>query len=589
FEPIGLSIPCIEGNTIFEAARKVGIPIVSYCGGKTTCGRCKIRIIDGNVSQVSKNERNLLSEEEITSNYRLACAMRVHSDIKVEIPLFSLTAIQKLELFGTEPEIVLNPLINKYDLKLQKPSLENPIAIWESVQKSLANTYGLTNLYPDISFLQNLSIKRKALNPKASVVIRNNELIGINEPGQDLYGVAIDIGTTKLAVYLVDLQSGKNVAISGAMNPQILFGEDVMSRITYFVENQNDQLRKSLLEILNKIIITLIDEPQKIVDVCIVGNTAMHHLFIGLPVKQLGRAPYVPAIKHSLDVKARELGLNVSKGAYIHFLPNIAGFVGADHVAMLLASGIYKSKKNVIGIDIGTNTEVALSVNGNISSLSCASGPAFEGAKIKHGMRASKGAIEKVTIRNNKVEFNVIGDVNPVGICGSGILDVVSQLREQKIIDERGRLQNHNLVRQCQNVKEFLLVSKENSGIAQDIVFTQQDISEIQLAKAAIRTGFNILLYESDITEDKIDEIIIAGAFGTYINVESAIKIGMFPFIPLDKFKQVGNAAGVGAKLCLLSKDYRSITESIANRVKYLELTIHPKFTHEFSHSLQIP
>ncbi|MFW9971172.1 MAG: ASKHA domain-containing protein [Candidatus Odinarchaeota archaeon] len=589
FEPIGLNIPCIEGYTIFEAARKVGIPIVSYCGGKTTCGRCKVRITEGNVSQISKNERNLLSEEEIKSDYRLACAMRVFSDVKVEIPFFSLEAIQRLELFGKEPDIVLDSMIKKYDLKLQKPSLENPLAVWENLQNVLTEKYGLKKIFPDISFLQDLSTKIGKLNREISVVMRNDEVIGINEPNQDLYGIAIDIGTTKLAVYLVDLQSGKNVIIKGAMNPQILFGEDVMSRITYAMENGDERLRKSLLKILNKIIQELTDNLEKIVDVSIVGNTAMHHLFIGLPVKQLGRSPYIPAIKQSLDVKARDLGLNVAKGAYIHFLPNIAGFVGADHVAMLLASELYKSKENVIGIDIGTNTEVALSVNGDITTLSCASGPAFEGARIKHGMRASKGAIEKVKIRNNKVEFSVIGDINPVGICGSGILDTVSQLRQQKIIDSRGRLQIHNLVRQRQNIKEFLLVSGNNSGIHQDIVFTQHDISEIQLAKAAIRTGINILLYEYGIDKDEIGKIIIAGAFGTYINVKSAIKIGMFPFIPINRFKQVGNAAGIGAKLGLISKEYRSIAESIANRAKYLELTIHPKFNHEFSHSLQIP
>ncbi|MFX0149019.1 MAG: ASKHA domain-containing protein [Candidatus Hodarchaeota archaeon] len=589
FEPIGLNIPCIEGDTIFEAARKVGIPIVSYCGGKTSCGRCKVRIIDGNVSKISKNEKNLLSEEEITSNYRLACAMQVFSDIKVEIPPISLEAIQRLELFGKEPDLVLDPIIIKYDLKLQEPSLDNPLAVWENIRKFLTENYGLKNLRPDIPFLQSLSSKIEKLNREISVVIRNDEIIGIIEPNQDLYGIAIDIGTTKLAIYLVDLQSGKNVIIKGAMNPQILFGEDVMSRITYATENGDELLRKGLLESLNKIIQDLTDSLEKVVDVCIVGNTAMHHLFIGLPVKQLGRAPYIPAVKHSLDVKARELGLNVAKGAYIHFLPNIAGFVGADHVAMLLASELYKTKKNVIGIDIGTNTEVALSVGGDITTLSCASGPAFEGARIKHGMRASKGAIEKVMIRNNKVEFSVIGDVNPVGICGSGILDTVSQLRQQKIIDSRGRLQVHDLVRQRQNIREFLLVLEKDSAIGQDIVLTQHDISEIQLAKAAIRTGINILLYECGINDEEIDKVVIAGAFGTYINVESAIKIGMFPFIPINKFKQVGNAAGIGAKLCLISKEYRSIAESIANRAKYLELTIHPKFSHEFSHSLQIP
>ncbi|NVM35938.1 MAG: DUF4445 domain-containing protein [Candidatus Lokiarchaeota archaeon] len=589
FEPIGLRIPCMKGDTIFDAARKAGIPIISYCGGKTICGRCKIRIMNGNVSAISNNEKNLLSEEEITNNYRLACTMRVLSDLKIEIPPESLATIQRLQLLGKEPQLSLDPVITKYEVKLQESSLENPLADWENLHKFLEDKYGFKNLRPDISLLQNLSSKIRNENWEFSTIVRNDEVIGITKSDEDLYGIAIDIGTTKLAVYLIDLHSGKTLAIQGAMNPQIAYGEDVMSRISYAMENGVDHLRNCLLNTLNRLIQQLTGNPEKVVDVTIVGNTAMHHLFIGLPVKQLGRAPYLPAIVHSLDVKARELGLNVAKGAFIHLLPNVAGFVGADHVAMLLATEIYKASKCTIGIDIGTNTEVALSVNGDIASLSCASGPAFEGARIKHGMRAGNGAIEKVNIKNNKIDFEVIGDVAPIGICGSGILDTISQLLQNRIIDQRGRLQDHDLVSQRKANREFILVPKKNTGIEKDIVVTQNDISEIQLAKAAIRVGINILLEKCGINEEEIENMVIAGAFGTYINVESAIKIGMFPSIPLYRFTQVGNAAGIGAKLALISNEHRSIAGNIANRVRYIELTTHPKFTREFSHALQFP
>lgn len=589
FEPIGLRIPCMKGNTIFDAAGKAGIPIVSYCGGKTICGRCKIRIMNGNVSTISTNERNLLSEEEITNNYRLACTMRVMSDIKVEIPPESLAAIQRLQLLGKEPQLSLDPVIAKYGVKLQESSLENPLADWENLHKFLEDKYGLMNLRPDISLLQNLSTNLRNKNWEISAIVRNDEVIGINKSEEELYGIAIDIGTTKLAVYLINLHSGKTIAIQGAMNPQIAYGEDVMSRISHAMEYGGDQLRNCLINTLNRLIQELTGNPEKVVDVTIVGNTAMHHLFIGLPVKQLGRSPYLPTIIHSLDVKARDLGLNIAQGAYIYLLPNVAGFVGADHVAMLLATEIYKTSKCTIGIDIGTNTEVALSVNGEITSLSCASGPAFEGAGIKHGMRAGNGAIEKVSIKNNIIDFKVIGDVAPIGICGSGILDTISQLRQQRIIDQRGRLQDHDLVSQIKAGREFILASKKNTGIEKDIVVTQHDISEIQLAKAAIRTGISILLKECGINEEEIEKMVIAGAFGTYINVESAIKIGMFPSIPLNIFTQVGNAAGIGAKLALISKEHRAIAGNIANRVRYIELTTHPKFTHEFSHALQFP
>ncbi|MFW9896850.1 MAG: ASKHA domain-containing protein, partial [Candidatus Thorarchaeota archaeon] len=528
FEPIGLRIPCMKGDTIFDAAVKAGIPIISYCGGKTICGRCKIRIINGNVSIINNGEKNLLSEEEITKNYRLACTMRVLSNLKVEIPPESLEAIQQLQLLGKEPQLSLDPVITKYETKLQKSSLETPLADWENLHEFLKDKYGFKNLRPDISLLQNLSSKLRFENWEFSTIIRDDEVIGIVNSEENLYGVSIDIGTTKLAVYLVDLNSGQTLAIQGAMNPQIAYGEDVMSRISYAMENGLDQLRSCLINTLNQIIQKLTDNPEKVADVTVVGNTAMHHLFIGLPVKQLGRAPYLPAIVQSLDVKARDIGLNVSQGAYIHLLPNVAGFVGGDHVATLLATEIYKTSKNTIGIDIGTNTEVVLSVNGDKSSLSCASGSAFEGAGIKHGMRAGNGAIEKVNIIHNKINFKVIGGILPTGICGSGILDTISQLRQQGIIDQRGRLQDHDLVRKLKVGPEFILASKEHTGIGKDIVVTQNDITEIQLAKAAIRTGINILLKEYGINEDEIENVVIAGAFGTHINVESAIKIGMF-------------------------------------------------------------
>ncbi|MFX0012617.1 MAG: ASKHA domain-containing protein [Candidatus Hermodarchaeota archaeon] len=589
FEPIGLRIPCMKGDTLFDAAGKAGIPIMSYCGGKTICGRCKIRVMNGNVSPISKSEKKLLSEEEISKNYRLACTMRVFSDLKVEIPPESLETIQQLQLLGKEPELNLDPIITKYEVKLQKPSLENPLADWENLREFLQNKYGLKNLRPDISLLKNLSSKLRTGGWEISTIIRDDEVIGITIPGEDLYGISIDIGTTKLAVYLVDLQSGQTIAIQGAMNPQIAYGEDVMSRISYAMENGMEQLRNCLVNTLNQIIQDLTGNPEKVVDVTVVGNTAMHHLFIGLPVKQLGRAPYLPSIVQSIDVKASELGFNVAQGAYIHLLPNVAGFVGADLVAMILATEIYKTSKNTIGIDIGTNTEVVISVNGDLASLSCASGSAFEGAGIKHGMRAGNGAIEKVNIKNNRIDFKVIGDVPPTGICGSGILDTISQLYQQRIIDQRGRLQNHDLVRKLKDGREFILASKNHAGIENDIVVTQRDINEIQLAKAAIRTGINILLKEYSINEDEIEKVMIAGAFGTRINVESAIMIGMFPSIPLNRFTQVGNAAGVGAKLALISKAHRSIAGIIARGVRYIELTTHPKFTREFSHALKFP
>jgi uncharacterized 2Fe-2S/4Fe-4S cluster protein (DUF4445 family) len=300
-------------------------------------------------------------------------------------------------------------------------------------------------------------------------------------------GLAVDLGTTKIAAYLVDMETGDPLAAEGIMNPQIAYGEDVMSRISYAMGNGGARLRQVVTEGLNELIEKLCSEPERIVEMTLVGNTAMHHLFVGLPVRQLGLAPYLPAVQISLDVKARDLGLHVAPGAYVHLLPNVAGFIGADHVAMILATGIYKTDKIVVGLDIGTNTEVV------------SSGPAFEGSRIKHGMRAASGAIEKVRVLDSQAKVQTVDDAPPIGLCGSGIVDAIAELRRIGLINRRGRLGDDPGVRPVDNTREFILVAGERSGTGQDITITQKDISEIQLAKAAIRTGIEALLDEEGI------------------------------------------------------------------------------------------
>jgi uncharacterized 2Fe-2S/4Fe-4S cluster protein (DUF4445 family) len=588
FEPIGHLISAIKGDTIYSASIRAGLSLSSICGGKSTCGRCKVRILSGKCSSITKNEQLHLSKEEIGDGYRLACNTRILSDLKISIPQITL-AEPRLQLKGIEPKIEIDPIISVHNLVLSTPSLENPIPDWEDIINNLESQYNLSNLKVDIHLLREINSIVQDLKREISVTIRKNEIIGVCKKSKKHLGVAIDLGTTKIAIYLVDLFTGETLNTRGIINPQIIYGEDIMTRISYAMKKGVKDLSLAVSNNINYLVRDFLKDSIEIDEMVIVGNTVIHHLLLGLPVEQLGKAPYVPIIRQAMDIKARELGFNVAPHAYIHLLPNIAGFIGSDHVAMLLATEIDKSNKNVIGIDIGTNTEVALSVKGELSSLSCASGPAFEGARIKHGMRAAKGAIEKVNIKNSTINYKVIGDIAPIGICGSGILDIISQLRHEKIIDQRGRLQNHDLTRKTDNGQEFVVVPKNNSGTMQDIVVTQNDIGEIQLAKAAIRTGINILLNEFGITEEQIDQIIVAGAFGTYINIESAIRVGMLPSIPLNRFSQVGNAAGIGAKLALVSKRHRSIANKIAKKVKYIELTIHPKFSHEFSHSLQIP
>ncbi|MDY7077698.1 MAG: ASKHA domain-containing protein, partial [Chloroflexota bacterium] len=339
----------------------------------------------------------------------------------------------------------------------------------------------------------------------------------------------------------------------------------------------------------NELIKGLCQEPERIVEITLVGNTAMHHLFLGLPVQQLGRAPYLPAVSTPLDVKARDLGLHVAPGAYVHLLPNVAGFIGADHVAMILATGIGHTEKTVLGLDIGTNTEVVLARHGELMSCSTASGPAFEGAHIKHGMRAASGAIEKVRLTDSGVEVQTIDDAPAIGLCGSGVLDAISELRRVGLLNRRGRLHDGPGIDRVNGKREFVLVSGEHSGSGHNITLTERDIGEIQLAKAAICTGVNTLLEKAQTHHEELDEVIIAGAFGTHINVASAVAIGMLPSLHLERFRQVGNAAGVGARLALISRSQRALAMEIARRIRYLELMTLPDFASQFAQAMYLP
>jgi uncharacterized 2Fe-2S/4Fe-4S cluster protein (DUF4445 family) len=322
------------------------------------------------------------------------------------------------------------------------------------------------------------------------------------------------------------------------------------------------------------------------VEIVVVGNTAMHHLFAGLGAEQLAQAPYVPAVRSALDIKARELGIHVAPGAYVHLLPNIAGYVGADHVAMLLAVRLHRMEGLVLALDIGTNTEVCLADHGQLTSLSCASGPAFEGAHIQHGMRASDGAIEHLRLAGDRLEIQTIGGRPPVGLCGSGILDALAQLRLAGVVDEHGKMHQHPRVRDSGGIREFVI----SAGGAEEghpaVTFTQRDVRQLQLAKGAMRTGVQVLLETAGRRQQELEQVIIAGAFGTYIDVGSAIEVGMLPHLPLERFRQVGNAAGTGARLALISRTMRAEAASLAARVAYVELATAPRFREVFAQSM---
>jgi len=589
FEPIGRRGKCKSEETILDCAHRLGVGINSICGGHGTCQSCKVQVLGGTATEPTASELEVFSWQELDDGWRLACQTYPRSNCKLNVPPESMTTPQRVQVEGLEITVHPEPPVMAYHVELLAPSLSNPQADAERMLEVLNTQHRLNCTKIDIDTVRTLSIKLREWNWECQAAVRNGEVIAVAPWPSRQLGLAIDLGTTKIAGYLVDLSNGRTLASKGIMNPQIGYGEDIISRVTASVKSQEKEreLRRLVVEELNQLAVELCAEVganvEGVIETTLVCNTVMHHLFVGLPARQLALSPFVPAISGALDIKARDLGLRFASGAYVHLLPNIAGFIGADHVAMLLATEIWQAEGPIVALDIGTNTEVSLVNNGEITAVSCAAGPAFEGGHIKDGMRAATGAIERLRIADGDIQYQTIDKAPPVGICGSGILDALSQLYLAGIIDEGGRMMdNHPRILTYKEQREFLLVDKEERGGQPAITVTQHDVRELQLAKAAIRSGIQALLEANGCSEDEIKQVIIAGAFGSYIDVNSAITIGMLPSLPLDRFQQVGNAAGMGAKLALISLKKRAEAQDIASRVKYIELASVPNFNQTY-------
>jgi uncharacterized 2Fe-2S/4Fe-4S cluster protein (DUF4445 family) len=591
-EPVGRRIEVEPDTSLLEAARMAGVQLISICGGAGLCDSCRVRLVEGELTPPTSEEQEAIEEHDLIAGWRLACQSMPLSDVKIDIPPESLTTPQRLQVEGKEREVALDAVVVPMDIQLDPPNLRDLRADDRRLAEALQGL-GIVSPVVKLSIWQDISNQLRAQGWSARLGVRDGEVVAVLPPKSAMYGLAVDVGTTKLAVYLIDLESGVTLGKSGTMNPQISYGEDVVSRIFYVNEHEEGrwELQSKVVEAINELVIQLCEEigasGNQVVEAVVVGNTVMHHLFAGLPVRQLGLAPYVPAVADVLEIPAREVGLGIAPNAYVYLPPNIAGYVGADHVAMLLATGIHESQRTALALDIGTNTEISLAHEGRLLSCSCASGPAFEGAHIRDGMRAAPGAIERVQILGDEIRVQTIGEKPPVGICGSGILDAVSEMVLCEMLDHRGRLKDsHPLVRANDDKTDFLLVPAVEAGHQRDIVVTRKDVHEIQLAKGAIRAGIDILLGEAGLSYESIEEFIVAGAFGTYLNIPSAIQIGMFPALPVERFRQVGNAAGMGAKQMLISGERRRMAAEIVRQVEYLELTTNSTFTDAFMQAL---
>ena len=611
FEPVGRRGACPPGASLLECARQLGVGLINLCGGSGSCGRCKVQVLAGDVSAPTSGEGELLTPQELVEGYRLACRAIPRGDCKVRVPPESLSTPQRTQVEGVEMAVAPEPPVQVYQVQLSPPSLEDLHADADRLREALRGQHAVATSAVDIDVLRELSPRLRAEGWQISAVVRGEEIVAVGPPSIRPLGLAVDLGTTKIAGYLVDLESGATLASRGVMNPQIAYGEDVITRLAFALGSpeQAARMQELAVEVLNQVAGEMCAQvgadPAEILEAVAVGNTAMHHLWLRLPVEPLARAPYVPVVQSALDVKARDVGLRIAPGGSLHLLPNIAGFVGADHVAMLLATGMYCVAGVALALDIGTNTEVCLANRGRLTSLSCASGPAFEGAHIKHGMRAANGAIEHLRLAGDRLEIQTIGGGPPAGLCGSGILDTLAQLYQAGVVDARGRMGDHPRVRGEGGDREFVLVNEdeqdalpvprvaegsaaEGGGRRRAITFTQKDVRELQLAKGAMRTGVQVLLEVNGLAADEIDQVIIAGAFGTYIDVASAVVIGMLPSLPLDRFRQVGNAAGMGAKLALISRSQRAEAQALARRVGYIELATVPQFATTFARAMYL-
>lgn len=598
FQPIGKRIIAPPDVSLFAAARESGLDLTSACGGEGSCGQCRIMVLAGDVSPPNLDEEFILSELELQQGERLACCTYAHSDLTIHVPRESLITGQRLQIASDLKEIAPDPLVHAYPLTLTPPTLVDIRPDLTRIIDALADTHQVTAVSATPAVLQTLPGTLRDQNWQVTVFVRGQEIVGVTDSGKRPLGFAVDLGTTKIAAYLIDLATGDDLAAAGAPNPQIGYGEDVISRLNYVGRSPDGGrvLAQKVRDTLNELLVELLAQAgaaaDQVVDACIVGNTAMTHLLLALPVRQLATAPYVAAVGTALTVPAVALGLDMAPGAAVYIPPCIGGYVGADHVAMILACDLDLEEKTALGIDIGTNTEIAIRKPGAafLTSASCASGPAFEGAHVSDGMRAASGAIEKVRITNSGVDLTTIDDMPAVGLCGSGIVDATAELYRAGLINHRGRFDKTNeRVGNGRFGAEFCLVPGAESGSSRDVMITQKDVNEIQLAKGAIHAGLQILLEATGTPAADVEEVIVAGAFGSFLNIRSAIAMGLFPELPHAQYRQVGNAAVIGAKWMLISQEARHRAEQIAHNTTYNELTTYPKFGRKFALAMLFP
>jgi len=610
FKPEGREISVAEGSTLLDAAVVADVHINASCNGKGACGKCKLVIESGNIKS---EPTTLLSDQEKAKNYILACQTKVLGDVTVKIP--EETIERKLKVAGMGREATdrfkglvkdIQPMLIEIPLELEPPTLDDSSSDLDRLNRGLKKTgcCDVDRLSVGIKVMRELATAMREENWNVTVSVMrkkcSNEILNVR-PGngqEKSLGLAIDVGTTSIVVYLVDMADGSIIAATSGHNRQSACGDDVINRIVCAEKNGVGKLSRMALSTINNLINEALDSVDRdfkdIKNVVISGNTTMTHLLLKIEPRYIRRAPYIPSVSEFPILKAGNIGIKANPIAAVFIMPGPASYVGGDIVSGMIYSGLHREEPLTLFIDVGTNGEIVLGNKDWLMTASCSAGPAFEGGGIHWGMRAEEGAIEKVSIDPETLEptFFTVGDVSPRGICGSGMIDLISEMLLTGVIGQDGKYQidqNHYRMKQDGEDLAYIIAFADETPMEEDIVFTEIDIHSLTLSKGAVYAGFMVLLEQAGLDFSMIDRILIAGGFGQYLNVEKAITIGLLPDIDHDKFKYLGNSSIAGAYMALLSDDYRNEARLVSNNMTYIDFSSNSRFMDEFTSALFLP
>jgi uncharacterized 2Fe-2S/4Fe-4S cluster protein (DUF4445 family) len=593
YQPFDKTTRVPPGTTLFSAAHWIGLPIDSTCGGRGTCGKCKVQVVEGG-AEITIADRKQLRASELEAGWRLSCQAKVYEDTTVNVP--ELLRVPKAATMGVNRLVLLDPNVRKVYVELAEPTLEDQRSDVERLRDAL--TAEGFDMKSDLRVLRTLPAMLRAAEFKVTAVLGGDQLIAVEagDTREESYGVAFDLGTTTVVGTLMNLRTGMAEAVRSTLNGQAPFGADVISRISHGMQGDESkaELREAIQRTMNGILAELYEatgvKRDRVYEMVIVGNATMLHLLLGIDATPISMMPFTPAFREPLYLPARDVGLEIHPAGYIQTLPVIGAYVGADIVAGVIATGLAREDKLRVFVDVGTNGEIVLGSVKRVLCTAAPAGPAFEGSQIRCGMRATDGAIEGVTL-TDRVELQVIGgDVSPKGICGSGLVDTVAQLRVAGLLDAGGKMRSREEVPEhplsdrlitIDGVRAFLL--------AENVYLTQRDVRELQFGKGSIATGIKVLMDEMGVTAADLDEVLLGGSFGSYLNPESAKIIGLVPPVDVVRILSVGNTAGEGAKMSLLSFRERQVAFELPEKIEYVELSGRSDFNDSFVSVLQFP